>query len=64
MDHVVSQRAGETIEAMLLAPVLRPMIAEMNVLGDYELDLLAGEIARRDCHGFARLIARALEKAP
>lgn len=52
------------IEAMLLAPMLRPMLAGMSVLGDYELDLLAGEIARRDGRGFAQLIARALEGAP
>lgn len=52
------------IEAMLLAPILRPIIAGMSVLGDYELDLLAGEIARHDGRGFAQLIARTLEGAP
>lgn len=52
------------IEAMLLAPILRPMTAGMSVLGDYELDLLAGEIARHDGRGFAQLIARALEGTP
>ena len=64
MDTIVAQRAGQMIEAMLLAPILRPMIAGTSVLGDYELDLLAGEIARRDGRGFAQLIARALEGAP
>lgn len=64
MDTVVAQRAGQMIEAMLLAPILRPIIAGMSVLGDYELDLLAGEIARHDGRGFAQLIARTLEGAP
>lgn len=64
MDSVIAQRAGQMIEAMLLAPMLRPIIAGMSVLGDYELDLLAGEIARRDGRGFAQLIARRLEGAP
>lgn len=49
---------------MLLAPILRPMIARAGMLGDYELDLLAQEIARRDDRGFAALLASRLEKAP
>lgn len=64
MDSVVARQAGQTIEALLLAPILRPMIAETGVLGDYELDLLAGEMARRDVNGFAQLIARRLEAVP
>ena len=47
---------------MLLAPLLRPMIAGAGTLGDYELDLLAGEIARHDERGFAALIASRLER--
>jgi hypothetical protein len=58
----VTQDAGQMIEAMLLAPILRPMIAGLSVLGDYELDLLAGEMARHDGSGFAQLIARRLER--
>lgn len=61
MDSAVALKAGQTIEAMLLAPMLRPMIAGMSVLGDYELDSLAGELARHDGRGFAQLIARRLE---
>jgi hypothetical protein len=64
VDSVTAERVGQTIEAMLLAPILRPMVAGMNVLGDYELDLLAGEIARHDGAGFAQLIARRLERSP
>lgn len=64
MDSVVARRAGETIESLLLAPILRPMIAGLSVLGDYELDLLASELARRDVNGFGQLIARRLEAAP
>jgi hypothetical protein len=51
------------IEAMLLTPILRPMIAGTGTLGDYELDLLAHEIAARDAGGFAALIAARLENA-
>jgi hypothetical protein len=62
MDVAVAERAGQMIEAMLLAPLLRPMAAGMSVLGDYELDLLASEMARHDRTGFANLIARCLER--
>jgi hypothetical protein len=50
------------LEAVLLAPVLRPMIAGAagGMLGDYELDLLAREIAHRDGGRFAALIAAGL----
>ena len=64
MDSVLAQRAGEMIEAMLLVPILRPIAAGMDVLGDYELDLLAGEIVRHDGSGFAQLIVGRLERAP
>jgi len=62
VDSVSARRVGEMLEAMLLAPVLRPMIAGAGTLGDYELDLLAGEIARRDDGGFAALVAAQLER--
>ncbi len=52
------------IEAMLLAPILRPMIAGVGMLGDYELDILAREIAHHDARGFAALVASRLENAP
>ncbi|MBV8066980.1 MAG: hypothetical protein JO113_03305 [Candidatus Eremiobacteraeota bacterium] len=61
MDSVNARQAGELFEAMLLAPMLRPLIAGCGALGDYELDLLAREVARRDGHGFAALIAAKLE---
>jgi hypothetical protein len=64
VDSVTARRAGELIEAMLLAPVLRPMISGAEMLGEYELDLLAREIARHDDRGFAALIASRLERAP
>lgn len=64
MDSVTARRAGEVIEALLLAPILRPMIAGVGTLGDYELDLLAREMARHDRHGFAALIAARLERTP
>ncbi|MBV9232986.1 MAG: hypothetical protein JO030_02995 [Candidatus Eremiobacteraeota bacterium] len=47
-------------ESVLLTPVLRPMISGAGLLGDYELDTLAREIAAHD-DIFARLVARRLE---
>jgi hypothetical protein len=64
VDSVAARRAGELFEAMLLAPILRPMIAGAGTLGEYELDLLANEIARRDAHGFAAFVATSLKRAP
>lgn len=64
MDSVTARRAGEIIEAMLLAPVLRPLMDGGGVLGEYELDLLAGEIASHDGLGFAALLAARLQRSP
>jgi hypothetical protein len=49
------------LEAQLLVPMLRPLIAGAGMLGDYELDLLAQEMAHDDRSGFAALIAAHLE---
>lgn len=49
------------LEAMLLTPILRPMIAGAGTLGDYELDLFALEMARGDRDGFAAQVASRLE---
>jgi hypothetical protein len=54
------RRVGELAEAMLLAPVLKPIVAGADLFGEYELDALALDIARRDRHGFADLIASRL----
>ena len=62
VDSVTARRLGELVEGMLLAPVLRPMIHGAGTLGEYELDLLAQEIARRDDRGFAALIAARWEQ--
>jgi hypothetical protein len=51
------------LESVLLVPVLRPLIAGAGMLGDYELELLAQEIARSDGEGLAALIASQLEGA-
>lgn len=64
MDSITARRAGVLIETLLLAPILRPMIAGAGMLGGYELDLLAQEIAQRDERGFAALIASRLQSAP
>jgi hypothetical protein len=60
VDSVTARLAGEMLESMLLVPILRPMIAGVATLGDYELDLLAREIAKHDARGFAALVAARL----
>jgi hypothetical protein len=62
VDSVTAQRAGEFLEALLLAPIMRPMIAGAGMLGDYELDLVAREVAHHDHRGFAALITAQLER--
>ncbi|HZV76860.1 MAG TPA: hypothetical protein VFF63_03755 [Candidatus Babeliales bacterium] len=62
MDSVAAHRVAVAVEGLLLAPILRPMIDGAGVLGDYELDLLAQEIAGRDDRGFAALLAANLER--
>lgn len=61
MDSQGGRQVGETLEALLLVPFLRPMIAGMSGVGDYELDLFAQSIAEHDAGGFADLVAHALE---
>jgi hypothetical protein len=62
VDSVTARRAGELIETMLLAPILRPIVADAPMLGDYEVDLLAREMAHHDASAFATLIAARLER--
>jgi hypothetical protein len=64
VDNFAAQRVATMLEGMLLAPMLRPMVTAAGVAGDYELGLLAQEIARKDSHGFAALIADRLQHAP
>jgi hypothetical protein len=51
-------------ETVLLAPMLRPLVAGVGFAGDYELTLLAQEIAEHDTGGFASVLARQLRIAP
>jgi hypothetical protein len=59
-----ARQAGIALEAMLLAPILRPMLGDAGGLGDYGLQIVAQEVAARDAHGFAALIAARLESEP
>jgi hypothetical protein len=49
VDSATALRAGQMLEAMLLAPVLRPLFAGVPILGEYE---------------FAAMIAASLKRAP
>jgi hypothetical protein len=57
VDSVTARYAGEMIEAMLLAPMLRPVLGGADIFGDYELDLLARDVAQNDERGLGALIA-------
>ncbi len=61
VDSAAARRAGEMLEAQLFIPMLRPLIAGAGMLGDYELDLLAQDVAQHDGAGFAALIAAHLQ---
>jgi hypothetical protein len=61
VDSAAALRAGRAVEAMLLEPILRPMVDGAGTLGDYQLGLLAREVARNDARGFAALLASRLE---
>lgn len=52
------------LEAVLLAPMLRPLLAGVGFAGDYELTLLAQNIAQHDGSGFGAALARQLRVAP
>lgn len=64
MESADAARVSVLLEGMLLAPVLRPLVAGAGFVGDYELDLLAQELARHDATGFGALLAARLERAP
>lgn len=57
-------RAGIAFEAMLLEPVLRPLLGALGDLGGYGIDVLARDLASHDRSGFAALIDAALERTP
>ncbi len=55
---------GAAFEAMLLAPLLRPMVAGADAIGEYGLDLLARQVAAHDAGGFGALLAAQFERRP
>jgi hypothetical protein len=61
VDSAAAFGVGVALEAMLLTPMLRPMMASGDALGEYGLDLMARGIAARDVHGFAAVLATQLE---
>ena len=62
MDSAAAFGVGVALEAMLLTPMLRPMMAGDDALGEYGLGLIARAIAARDVHGFAAVLATQLER--
>jgi hypothetical protein len=55
-------RAGQAFEAMLLVPLLRPMLPRSDAFGEYGLGIVARDIARLDHSGFARVLADAFDR--
>lgn len=49
---------------MLLAPLLRPLVAGADAIGEYGLELVARDIATRGAGGFGALVAARFEGRP
>lgn len=64
MDSTASTRVAALFEAVLLAPMLRPLVQGLGIAGDYELTVLAQDLAQRDGHGFAAALAEQLHVTP
>lgn len=62
VDRSDARRVGETMESLLLAPILAPVFGASTALGGYGLDLIAREIARHDDRGFAALVAAQFQR--
>jgi hypothetical protein len=46
VDSAAASQAVAGFEAMLLVPVLRPIFAGCDLLGDYGVDVFAAQLAR------------------
>jgi hypothetical protein len=64
VDSVSARQIGVAFEAMLLAPMLQPIVQGADAIGEYGIDLLARSIAGGDAHGFAALVAVRFEALP
>jgi hypothetical protein len=64
VDKSAALEVGAAFEAMLLAPLLRPMVAGADAIGEYGLDLLARQVAAHDAGGFGALLAAQFERRP
>ena len=62
MDSTAPRSIAAAFEAIVLVPMLRPLLPAADEFGDYGLTLLAGDIARRDRGGFAAAFVAALER--
>jgi hypothetical protein len=47
VDSATALRAGQMLEAMLLAPLLRPFFAEVPIVGEYEFAAMIAASLRR-----------------
>jgi hypothetical protein len=63
VGSVSARQAGEFVEALLLAPVLRPIFGQASMLGDYEIGLFAESIAKND-RAFSAAMMPQLERLP
>lgn len=64
MDSTAPRAVAAAFEAMVLVPMLRPLLPAGDAFGDYGLTLLASDVARRERGGFADALAAALERRP
>jgi hypothetical protein len=62
VDSAERLRAAQAFEAMLLVPLLRPMLPASDAFGEYGLSIVARDIASHDRSGFAGMLADAFER--
>ena len=62
VDSATASGVATSLEAMLLAPMFRPLFAGCDVLGEYGIGEVARAVARDDTGGFAARLKAALEE--
>jgi hypothetical protein len=59
VDSATALRLGAAFEALLIEPMLAPLVTR-GAFGEYGAGLIAEAIAERDSRGFGALVARRL----
>jgi hypothetical protein len=57
VDSADARSVGVALEAMLLTPMLQPLVTGMDAIGTYGLGAIARELAEADSNRFAALVS-------